>query len=246
AALARVVHPSAAPADDVTPPTGEAPLLPIQQAFFAQTLAAPHHWNQAIVVRSTPLALAPLRAALQTALDHHDALRSRFVRRDGEWTLHIPPAGERVVLDLIEVGDDRERLRAEADRLQRGLDLGTGPVFRAALFRCGDDDRLLMVAHHLVVDSVSWQIIVDDLETAYVQACGGKPMRLPAKTPPVRRWAERLQEWGGIRAGLHRDHWRRVTLDAAALPIDHDRGSNTAGSVDLVSLSLGETLTRQL
>ena len=54
------------------------------------------------------------------------------------------------------------------DAIQRTLDLSNGPVFRAVWIDAADGGaRLLLVAHHLVVDAVSWRIVVNDLERAY-------------------------------------------------------------------------------
>jgi NRPS condensation-like uncharacterized protein len=69
-----------------------------------------------------------------------------------------------------------ERLEAEATQLQASLSLGEGPLLRAALFELGGGggERLLLVIHHLVVDGVSWRILLEDLQTAYQQLSGAR------------------------------------------------------------------------
>ncbi|MGV8442215.1 condensation domain-containing protein, partial [Pseudomonas aeruginosa] len=77
---------------------------------------------------------------------------------------------------------------------QRSLDLGSGPLLRALLATLGDgSQRLLLVIHHLVVDGVSWRILLEDLQTAYRQLQAGQAVALPAKTSAFKAWAERLQ-----------------------------------------------------
>ncbi|MFD0395642.1 condensation domain-containing protein [Streptomyces nogalater] len=81
-----------------------------------------------------------------------------------------------------------------ADELHASFDLAHGPHLRAALFT-GAADRpafLLLVAHHLVVDAVSWRILRDDLETAYRQARHGGPVTLGERSTSFREWARRL------------------------------------------------------
>ena len=94
--------------------------------------------------------------------------------------LHAPTAE----VPLIEIGHGD--LEEAAEQLQSGLDLARGPLFTAALFRRPEGDRLLLTAHHLIVDGVSWRILLEDLASAY------RGDALPPKTTSWKRWAERL------------------------------------------------------
>ena len=81
--------------------------------------------------------------------------------------------------------------------MQASLDLNEGDLVHAALFDLGPDrpQRLLWVIHHLVVDVVSWGILLDALQTAYHQLSEGEPVRLAPKTTSFKTWAERLREY---------------------------------------------------
>jgi amino acid adenylation domain-containing protein/non-ribosomal peptide synthase protein (TIGR01720 family) len=88
------------------------------------------------------------------------------------------------VVPLLEIDlGDSEGLDDAAERLQSGLDLARGPLFTAALFRRAEGDRLLLTAHHLIVDGVSWRILIEDLEAAY------RGRELPPKTTSWKCWA---------------------------------------------------------
>src|SRR5207253_5736990 len=104
----------------------------------------------------------------------------------------VAPLGvpfERIVLD--ECG-----LEEAAARVQTSLDLTRGPVFRAVLFEASAAPaRLLLCAHHLAVDGVSWRILLEDLATAYKGYSSGNRAALPPKTTSFKRWAERLTEY---------------------------------------------------
>src|ERR687895_217467 len=159
-------HVTAARTDDGEQPVvGPLPLTPIQHWFFAAERRNPHHFNQSALVELTgDVDEDALRAALDALLTHHDALRMRFEQVDGEWRQHNPPPGA----------------------------AGAG----GALFVRGPErpPSLLLVAHHMVIDGVSWRILLDDLETAYLQATRGEPIRLGPKTTSYRDWAHRLAE----------------------------------------------------
>src|SRR5262249_40839515 len=114
-------------------------------------------------------------------------------------------------------------------------DLADGPLFRAELV----DGRLLIEAHHLIVDTVSWRILAEDLRSALR---GGS---LPAKTTSFQDWSRRLSafaEAGGFDDEL--PHWNSLT-GSAALSTDAD-GVNTQGSVRTITVSLDAEQTRAL
>ncbi|WP_223778478.1 non-ribosomal peptide synthase/polyketide synthase [Streptomyces sp. 135] len=224
------------------PVTGAAELLPIQRWFLDPRPAHPAFFNQAVVIE-TPGAVDQdaLRAALTALWTHHDALRARFHLDDeGAWRQDV--AAEGPVPELLQVHDaaDEERATTAA---HTGLCLDTGPLLTARLFTADGDRpaRLLLVAHHLVVDGVSWRILLEDLETAYRQAAAGEPVRLPARTTSVREWASRLRDDDRFAGQL--GHWERTARACAdPLPVDRD-GGNTTADVREVTVRLDRART---
>ncbi|MDD0977658.1 amino acid adenylation domain-containing protein, partial [Pseudomonas fontis] len=82
------------------------------------------------------------------------------------------------------------------EQAQRSLNLQDGPLLRAVLNTAPDgEQRLLLVIHHLVVDGVSWRILLEDLQAGYRQRQAGHPVVLPGKTTSVKAWAEQLQHY---------------------------------------------------
>ena len=121
--------------------------------------------------------MVALRSAVDTLPEHHDALRLRFSLVDGEWRPHSADLLGASALAVVEVSDV-DAMEALADQVHTGLDFTEGPLFVATLFTGGDHPPfLLLVAHHLVVDAVSWRILTDDLDRAYQQAVAGRPDR---------------------------------------------------------------------
>ncbi|MFJ4190554.1 amino acid adenylation domain-containing protein [Kitasatospora sp. NPDC089509] len=218
---------------DRAPVSGPTPLLPLQHWFFDRRLPAPQHWNMAELLEvRRPYGEDLLRQALDRLLEHHDGLRQRFATDGGprgpvrSW---IAEPGQGVPLevhDLSSLSAERrvEELAALAGAVQSGLDLAEGPLVRAALFRLGaaEPPRLLVAAHHLVVDAVSWRVLLEDFATICEALRTGAPVRLPPKTTSVPDWARRLEEYAGSAALTGQTgHWRQL-LDTApdALPVD--------------------------
>ncbi|MNG60426.1 Linear gramicidin synthase subunit B [compost metagenome] len=179
---------------DQSPVKGETPMLPIQQGFFEQAIAQREQWNQSVLLAPHEVLDGALLAhALEAVVAHHDALRLTFVEQGDHW--HARHA-ETVNSDLLwqrQVADDLEQ-QALLDQAQASLNLAQGPLLRAVLLQRGDgSQRLLLAIHHLVVDGVSWRILLEDLQTAYRQLAAAQRVVLPAKTSAFKTWAERLQ-----------------------------------------------------
>ncbi|MFD2419029.1 amino acid adenylation domain-containing protein, partial [Amycolatopsis pigmentata] len=212
--------------------TGEVALSPVQRWFAEWDLARPHHFNQAVMLVVEDLDLDRLRAAVDVVVDHHDMLRARFRRHSDGWIQSIAgDAGAGVVgkRDLSGAAEVQKALREMADEVQRSLNLAAGPVLRVVLVELGADrgQRLLMVVHHLVVDGVSWRVLLDDLGRAYED----KP--LPPKTTSFREWSARL---AGHASSMDLTYWDRKQPAAAPVPRE-GTGTNSFGSVDIVEAS---------
>jgi non-ribosomal peptide synthase protein (TIGR01720 family) len=183
------------------PVVGPVELTPIQHWFFEQRLAEAHHFNQAVSLALPPSVDAELLVrGLREVVAHHDALRMSFTRDADGWKQRCePPATTLAVASADLSAVPPEAAAAALDRaggsLQAGLRLN-GPLVRVGLLSHGPGQRrrLLIVIHHLVVDGVSWRILLEDLWTAYDQLARGLPVSLPSKTTSLRAWAQRLVE----------------------------------------------------
>ncbi|RKH02615.1 amino acid adenylation domain-containing protein, partial [Corallococcus sp. CA047B] len=235
--------------------TGPVPLTPIQRAFFEEDLPRPHHFNQAVLLETrAPLDVTALKAALEHLVEHHDALRTRFVEQDGVWHQHTVGREHPVTLhevDLSAVPDAElsPSLEAAATKLQTGFDLSSGLLFSAALIHQGPHrtERLLLTAHHLVVDAVSWRTLVEDLESLYLALSQGRSPSLPAKTTSFKSWAQRLEAHAKTGAAARElPFWLGEDRPVAReLPRDLP-GQNTVASARELSLSLTPEETRLL
>ncbi|MDQ3981219.1 MAG: condensation domain-containing protein, partial [Actinomycetota bacterium] len=236
--------------------TGPVPLTPIQRWFFDQDPPEPHHFNQAMVVEIEPdLDESVLRDAVALVLVQHDALRARFTRDGDEWRQYVgAPTGEvpfeRVDLRGLAGDDEAAAFLAHAERVQRSFDLSTGPLLRAALFVRPPPlvPVLLLVAHHLVVDAVSWPILIEDLHDVCRKLQRRGEATLPPKSTSFKWWAQKMDEYA--RSPLlarELDYWlSAVPPRVEPLPVDRTSGANDVGSAATVNLSLDADATSGL
>jgi non-ribosomal peptide synthase protein (TIGR01720 family) len=236
--------------------TGHVPLTPIQARFFEQGFKHPHHFNQSLLIECrSPVDKNKLEEAIKALMLHHDALRMRFSFESGQWRQTCAERVEVDVLRSINVSgiDGRQRehvFKQAAEELQASLDLQRGPAFRVAYFERSSDEsvQLLMVAHHLVIDIVSWRILTEDLERAYGQLVRGEAVRLPEKTTSYQQWAKALAEYKGSESlRKESDYWLTTArCQTLAFPRDRYEGDNIEASQTEVAVELSRDETERL
>ena len=198
---------------DQSPVVGEVMLTPIQKNFLAQHFEKEHHWNQAVLLESqAPLDAARVRAIMRELADQHDMLRATLAADRTRMVVAAPEAFA-VEVSVHEVAECE--LDALLDALQAGFDLRRGPLWKLALIRTPSADHLFFVAHHLIVDAVSWRILLEDFFTLHHAAQAGAPLKLAPKSVSYRDWAHHLQAQAPAVAEAELAHWLAVPLDAA-------------------------------
>lgn len=252
-AAAATLAPVEAAAEGAETLTGDAPLLPIQHWFFELGAPQPGRWSQSVLLQARSRLLPRrLRAALQELVEHHDGLRLRF-RRDEHaetpsWSAAYQPQSAPQDLLLVGEADTESTRRAAIEQAHRAFDLERGPLLRAVLFR-GRPDKLLLVIHHLVVDGVSWRVLIEDLEILYRRHAKKRPiLALSPKSASQRDWAMRLSAHAAGDALREERAWWQRHLDGApaAIPRDDPAGANLERHGRAVNRHLGSGLTRKL
>jgi amino acid adenylation domain-containing protein/non-ribosomal peptide synthase protein (TIGR01720 family) len=259
--VAVAARPAAATAEQ-GPIEGEAPLAPMQAWFFEQRFADAHHFNQSVCLEVPPggIDAAAAASATMALLSQHDVLRLRFAERDGRWTAEYGPMPGTPPFQVVDLSDvpvaEREaRLAGIVKATQSAFDLSTGPLIAVTLCQrgAGQPARLIVVAHHLVVDGVSWRILLGDFSTAYAQIVSGAAVTLPAKTLSFRAWTTALDALanggsGGTSLTAELQYWLAEPAGAQALPVDRPRqpGANTVATTRQVTRTLDAATTTAL
>ncbi|MGM9978309.1 MAG: amino acid adenylation domain-containing protein, partial [Clostridium sp.] len=203
---------------------GIVPFTPIQKEFIKLHLPKPNHFNQAFMLKKDKFNVEALKEALSSVIKHHDILRSIYRDKCQE----ILKEKECKLYDFYEV--DFKNLEGEelvnsifnkSTEIQGSIDLEKGPLVKVALFRTSEEEHLLISIHHLVVDAVSWRIILEDLEMAYYQYINNKEIKLPYKSASFKEWAEALEEYKNSEM-LQKEYpyWLKVSNEAQKGLID--------------------------
>ena len=257
AATARAGKPDVPPEDG----SGFVPATPA--VHWLRGLGGPvGGFHQSVLINVPPgLGLRPLQIAVQALLDRHDMLRARLVRSgDGTvWGLHVGAPGSVRAPSCV-------RRAAAGGRTHDGLRSIVAEEFTAARARLAPGDgvmaqivwfddgaqrpgQLLLVLHHLVVDGVSWRILLPDLKAAWQAAAAGRDVTLAPAGTSFRRWSERLliasqdPRWASTLPA-----WTQM-LQGPEPRIGRrprDRGSDVASRTRSITLHLDTGLTEAL
>jgi amino acid adenylation domain-containing protein/non-ribosomal peptide synthase protein (TIGR01720 family) len=208
---------------------GDSGLLPIQQWYLEEPAGISSHFNQSLLLSiDRSVTTADLTKAVVTLVSYHDALRFRYShvttggnQDSGKWEQYYGDyEGVLDVEDLRDItGDDLSAtLKTLYDNYQRSLDITNGVLVRAVLFLTPETEkanRLLLIIHHLAVDSVSRRILLDDLE----QLLNNEP--LGEKGTSYREWYQALQRYGQSRKVFgQRDYWNHIVQAYRPLKTD--------------------------
>ncbi|KAJ3406217.1 hypothetical protein HDV05_006120, partial [Chytridiales sp. JEL 0842] len=171
---------------------GQVPLTPIQHVFFNHPWKNLHHFNQSFVlIPRTKIDVDDLRAAIAKLLRHHDMLRCRFYQDSSDvWIQEIMPPTETEDVNVTAALTVDDSMFEEIVAIkQRSLSITKGPLYSVHLadFDNGSQ-KLFFTIHHLVIDLVSWRIVLDDLERLLL---GG---RLETKTMSFKDWSQSLSK----------------------------------------------------
>ena len=237
------------------PLSAPVPLTPFQHWFFGQSPTGLGRWQQELWLEARQSLDPPvLQQALQHVLEHHDALRLRFMRGDAGWEQrHGPPEAAvpfwHVDLSRLTPTQQEQAGAASAAELRDGLDATQGPLLRLAFFERGANQPswVLLLVDRLVADSYTLGVLLEDMQIAYACLREGAPLQLPPTTEAFAHWAERLVEQAQSPAIIREaDYWLRA-LDGpvARLPMqldaaDDDRTDRIASTHSLV-LGVAET-----
>jgi polyketide synthase PksJ len=234
--------------------TGNIPLTPIQRAFFQNQQHHRHHYNQAVLLYSKEgFTKEALQQAIQKIMAHHDALRMRYRIDDthiqqqntGTETIDTNPITTKEITDTP---NNTQQLHQRIEEIQTQLNLETGPLMKTAHFTCPDGERFLMVIHHLVMDAVSWRILLEDLDTHYGQYQRSEKLQLPLKTDSFKTWTEKLTRYVKTENLIQQHtYWKKAEeIPYTCMPDDKEIKQDEVRDEETLRFTLSKEKTRQL
>ncbi|WP_084534891.1 AMP-binding protein [Nocardia yamanashiensis] len=239
---------------------GDIPLTPIVSWMLERGGDFGRFAQTAVLEMPRGITREQIVATVTAVVDRHDILRARLRQEDGDWRLHTGEPGtvevdkvlNRIEFSTASTVELREYAATELDSALNRLDPAEGVMLQLVWLDPVDAQRtgrLILVAHHLVIDGVSWRILVPDLIAAWAQLSGGADPVLAEPGTSMRRWSHALHEEAHSPARTAElDYWRTVaaTPDPAIGPRELDPAVDTAARVRAIDITVPEEVTSAL
>ena len=221
--------------------TGEIELTPIQQWFF-ELEGNKNHFNQSVLLKSRIILDEDrVKLVISKLQIHHDALRINYSMVEGSALQHNKSIEYPIDFETIAIHNLSE-LENHTNRLQATLEIERNPLMKVVLFKISNqEDRLLIIVHHLVIDGVSWRILLEDINNVYENLT----MELPDKTASFKDYAQKLHTYGkSITPQL--EYWKQTTEVPFILPTDNRVSKRFIKNRENLTFKLSQELTQDL
>jgi amino acid adenylation domain-containing protein/non-ribosomal peptide synthase protein (TIGR01720 family) len=229
---------------------GEVLFTPVQKWFFEGYKDYYHYWNQ-VNMFSLRQDTDPKRLenVFKRVIEHHDALRIG-VKIDGAGIVQFNRAAGEIefkmqVMDLSGYSYENQKnlIIGVSEKMQDGLDIENDLLIRACVFDLGENGkRLLIIIHHLVVDIVSWKILLEDIERLY--SSDGKA-DLPLKTTSFKEWSEKLNHYAD-KEHIDTSYWESIDISRATPLFKADPKDNPVKCHKMLTVEIEEEETKKL
>ena len=191
---------------------GEVIATPIISKFVEEYGDIPSHFNQSLIITNERMIEKKiLTDTLSKICEIHDVLRSTW--NNGTLQVHDnAQEGFKLCEILLKntMEKERENIEAFSTEFQRDFKLQDGPLFKVALIRCDDKDLLLFCLHHLVIDGMSWRILIEDFVKYYSSYLENKTIQEVSKTTSLKSWAESVYEYAqSDNIKNYYDYWKK-------------------------------------
>jgi len=239
--------------------TGEMPVSFAQQRlwFLDRMMPGDVSYNVPVAARITgPLLVDALKKSLREVVQRHESLRTRFVTVQDEPRQLIDDEArlDLVICDLGSMPEEEREVETErlmAEEVRRPFDLALGPLLRANLLRCGEQNHvLLLTIHHIVSDGWSVSVLVREVAELYRAFAKGQPsplVELLLQYADYSVWQRKLL--GGELLEQQLGYWKK-RLDGAApsldLPTDRPRPAAPSTRGALLHVELEAALVREM
>ncbi|MCR8843803.1 amino acid adenylation domain-containing protein [Paenibacillus sp. SC116] len=203
--------------------SGEKGMFPIDHWFFEQKLSQIGHYHQSVLLKMRqPIELERLRMAFERLIIHHDGLRLNVKENSNSLFFEQEHASalfslHRYMLEGHLEEQNMIEIETAAARMKSEVDITKDLLFQASVFTSRDQtDYVFITAHHLVIDGVSWRILLEDLKLAYEQLSLSLPVQMPAKTASLTNWYEGVLQYAGQASVMQQADYWRSNLQAAS------------------------------
>ncbi|MDX7896967.1 non-ribosomal peptide synthetase [Bacillus velezensis] len=206
--------------------TGEARLVPIQCWLAESHNDTLHHRNLSFMLyREAGFGEDIVKDIFTRIIQHHDSLRTVFKRKGDRMVQVIRGLTDGDLFDfhlINAINMPQSVLKMKINQIQASMDLTHGPLVKLALIKEADGEHLLIVIHQMIIDHMSWRILLEDFNTAYQQVKSNEDIVLPNKTDSYLKWSDYLYKYAeSERLLFEKEYWTKIeNVYTPSIPVD--------------------------
>lgn len=223
---------------------GDIDNTPILDWFFSQEFSNENNYNQYILLElNNPLNINNVTSAVNKLIEHHDTLRINYNKEKNKLYYNNDHMNERYQVECVDLTNYSYDMQYEFinNDWKVGFDIEKSLLFNITIFNLGDNKQaLLFTAHHLIVDGVSWRILLNDFFTVLSQLSSNNQILLPMKTNSFKEWGEQLQLHSKNDFEKEKIYWNSIFDNKFTYPVDFNEGADTVKTSSTLSNELDE------
>ena len=233
----------------VTAVEGEIENTYIMKYFWDQKLARPDYYIQSVLLKLDESGEIDYKKILDKIILRHAMLYTGYSAEQGKlfydagfrekldyYTIHIPEPGCDNLLEYIK--EDRKNILNK-------IALGRSMLFQACLYRGAEHETyILLCAHHLVVDGMSWRIILEEFYTELEKIHTGEEVRIPNEQISFQEWSSRIREVR-VEDNREREYWYK-TVDAAKALLPAYRPAGILKETKVISYTFDQSFIEKM
>lgn len=225
---------------------GERELLPVEKWFFANQFKNPGFYNQSVLLQfKRKINIACLEATFNAIIKHHDGFRLNYDGVSGKMFYNQAHLENRFQLEIRSAEMAGITPNLAQNEVWQTFNIANDLLLRCAVYtNANGNDLLLITAHHLVMDGISWRIILNDLYDIYIGFEQGKEMVPLRKTASSLDWASGLSKYAmDNELSAEEDHWNKTQQVKFAIPHDFETPDWRYINLDKCSLTFSRETT---
>lgn len=228
---------------------GEIKLTPIQNWFFDNFGDDKNVFTTEVLLKSNEyIEKSVLENVWVHLINHHHQLRASFIEKSGKIIQYIQPGISSVEIaefDLTKEENPLSKIEAHGKELKTSMHIDKGPLVKLGLFHLPDGDRLMISIHHLVVDTYSWRIIINDMQKLLFQSQSNESLMLPPRSDSYKKWSDTLQTYTtDAHWKKEHDFWKTgLDKNFDKFEINHEQLENTDFEKFIIIVPEEETIT---
>lgn len=232
---------------------GQIEITPIVEWFFNQKFSNENFYNQQILLEyKEKFDFNKVISAISKLIEHHDALRINYDRRINKLYYNNKNYNDMNIFKYFDLSqysymDQCNSMKDLAEKANSSIDIENNSLFNVVMMDLGQNKQaLLLTAHHLIVDGVSWRVILEDLISILKQLDEGREVNLPLKTHSYKEWSEALQTYSKNDFSDEVDYWNTILNKEISYNVDYDKEVDSVESYNILSEEMNEEILRKL